>query len=328
MDENILAVRTSELSTYRSCRQKWAWAYLDKIRSKSNSAPLAFGTLIHETLARFYKPGIKRGGHPAAIWEEVFAEFIAEGNEDFIAIKAGPIYASELGLSMMQQYWELYGKDNQFKIIEPEQSFQLDIFDENDDYLCTYTGTVDAVVEDRKTKRRGFFEHKTGASLDPFGAPLILDEQCGAYWTFGQMFLQSMGVIGEEECLDFVLYNRLRKTIPDNRTKNEDGHYVNKNGTISKSQPPPMFKREYSWRTDAERQSVYDRVVLQVKEMKMVRSGELGIYKNPDKHCGWCEFRDMCEVHESQSDWVAIRNATMTTWDPYEDHNDKLGESK
>lgn len=326
MQETVVAVRTSELSTYRECRQKWWWAYVEHLRNQRNSAPLAFGTLIHETLARFYKPGTKRGGHPVRLWKQVWAEFIENGGDDFVVIKASETYASELGIIMMRAYYEEYGKDAEFRVIAPEQTFQLDIFDEDDHYLCTYTGTVDAVIENLMTRKRGFFEHKTGASLDPFGAPLILDEQAGAYWTFGQMFLQATGVLAEDEILDFVLYNRLRKAKPDPRQQNELGQYLNKNGTVSKRQPPPLFKREYAWRTDAERQSVYDRVVHQVKEMALVRSGELAVYKNPGKSCGWCEFRDMCEVHESQSDWEAVRDATMTTWDPYADHNDQLQE--
>lgn len=323
LEDTLVVVRNSELSTYRSCRQKWEWAYRHRLKARKPSAPLAFGTLIHAVLERFYVPGIKRGGRPEELWEQVFEEFLEAGNEDFIVLKGEEVYASELGLAMMHEYWKEYGKDSEWKVLAPEQTFQLDLHDpETGEFLAVYTGTVDAVVVNRRTKKSGFLEHKTGSSLEPFGAPLILDEQSSAYWTFGQMFLEATGVL--KEPLDFVLFNRLRKAMPDTRKRNAEGLALNKNGTVSKRQPLPLFKREFSWRGVEERQSTYDRVIAQLREMAMVRNGELPIYKNPDKHCGWCEFRDMCEVHESQSDWEAVRDGTMTTWDPYEDHKEQL----
>jgi hypothetical protein len=275
----------------------------------------------------FYKKGKKRGPHPATCWKRVWRKYEADGGEDFLVVKASELYAYELGLSMMQEYYAEYGSDNSYEVINPEQTFQLDILDHNDDYLGTFTGTVDAVIRDLRTGRIGFFEHKTGATLDPFGAPVIMDEQAGSYWTFGAMFLVATGVIESTDDLDFVLYNRLRKAMPDQRPKNDAGHALNKDGTVSKNQPTPLFKREYTFRTDADRQSVYDRVVMQLQEIRLAKDGDFFIYKTPGRHCGFCEFRDMCEVHETKSDWKTLRDSTMRVWDPYEDHNDQLQES-
>jgi len=321
----LTLIRNSELSTYRQCRQKWEWAYLDGLKPLRNRPALAFGSLCHDVMERFYPPGIRRGGKPHELWEQVWAEYLEGGGEDFRA--AGDIMASELGYEMMKNYWDEYGKDDQFKIIQPEQAFQIDIHDpETGRYICTFTGQMDAVVENRSTKKRGLFEHKTGASLDPFGAPLIMDEQAGTYWTLGAQYLVAKGLIKGD--LDFVLYNRLRKAMKDQRPQDAAGHYLNKNGTVSKQQPPPLFKREYTVRTQEDRQSVFERIIMQAKEMEMVRNGELGVYKNPDKHCGYCEFRDMCEVHEVKSDWQAVRKNTMGRWDPYESHNNDLQEEE
>ena len=318
-----LIVRNSELSTYRQCRQKWEWAYVRGYRTKRPRSALDFGSLVHDTMERFYVPGIRRGGKPHLLWWDVWAEWLEAGNADWEIIKG--VNASELGFVMLKGYWDEYGNDSQFKVIAPEQAFQLDILDpETGRELGTFVGQMDAVVFNRETKRFGLFEHKTGASLDPFGAPLIMDEQAGTYWTLGPMYLTHLGILKPGQELDFVLYNRLRKAMPDFRRRNEEGHCLNQNGTVSKNQPGPLFKREYTWRTDEDRKSVFRRIVAQMKEIERVRELDLDIYKNPDKHCGYCEFKDMCEVHEVNSDWEAIRDATMTTWDPYLAHKDEL----
>lgn len=334
-DQELLVVRNSELSTWRECRQKWDWGWNERLRRREGSAAaLEFGTLIHRALELFYKPGKKRGGHPANIWKnKVWPEHLAAGGEDFIA-KAGSdeeggVMAYDLGLSMMREYYKEYGKDEHYEILVPEQTFQLDIpYPEwhplTGELLGVFTGTVDAVIRDLRTGRIGFFEHKTGRDLNPFGAPLIMDEQAGSYWTFGAMYLEATGLIDSASDLDFVLYNRLRKALPDDRPRNADGHALNKNGTVSKRQPTPLFKREYTWRSDADRQSVYDRVVLEMLELKAAKEGDFFIYKSPQKNCGFCEFRDMCEIHETKGDWEDYKKQVMGVWEPYEDHADQL----
>lgn len=328
-DEELLVVRNSELSTWRQCRQKWDWGWNQRLRKHGrNASALEFGTLIHAALEKFYKPGMKRGGNPVKLWKQVWLEYEKGGGEDwqmFAATTSRPeIMASELGEIMMRGYWQEYGKDESYEVIIPEQTFQLDVGDELGDYLGTMVGTVDAVVRDLRTGKIGFLEHKTGASLEPFGAPVIMDEQAGTYWTFGAMFLEHQGLIESASDLDFVLYNRLRKGLPDDREQNEQGQYLNKNGTVSKTQPPPLFKREYTFRTDADRQRVYDRVVMEMYEIRWAKDGDFYIYKNPDRHCGYCEFKDMCEVHESGGDWEGVKEMMFGTWEPYEDHESNL----
>lgn len=329
-NQELLVVRNSELSTWRECRQKWEWGWHQRLRKKEGSAPaLAFGTLIHRCLELFYKPGKKRGGHPANLWKkQVWPEYLASGGEDFVILPgregAQGVMAYDLGLSMMREYYREYGKDEHYEVLVPEQTFQLDIYDENDHFIGVFTGTVDAVIRDLRTGRIGFFEHKTGKDLNPFGAPLIMDEQAGSYWTFGAMYLEAMELIESASDLDFVLYNRLKKIMPDTRPRNEEGHALNKDGTVSKRQPTPMFKREYTFRTESDRQAVYDRVTMEMKEIALAKAGDFFIYKNPAKHCGFCEFRDMCEIHEGGGDWEEYAKNIMGTWDPYEDHADQL----
>ena len=208
-------------------------------------------------------------------------------------------------------YWEQWGKDSNYEVLVPEQTFQLDVYDEHGNFLGVMVGTVDAVVRDLRTGRIGFLEHKTGKDLEPFGAPLIMDEQAGTYWTFGAMFLEHQGLIESANDLDFVLYNRLRKAIPDTRPKDEQGRALNRDGSVSKNQPVPLFKREYTWRDAHDRQAVYDRVAAQMHELQWAKDGDFFIYKSTDRHCGYCEFKDVCEVHETGGDWEQMFDSTV-----------------
>lgn len=320
-------VRNSELSLFRKCRQAWAWAYIDGYRSTRRKPALEFGDLIHQTFELYYPPGRKRGGDILELWEHVWAE---NDVEDFPVLKVKddePVMASELGPAMLTGYILKYGQDSNFEIIAPEMDFQVDVVRADGKVMGIFVGTMDAVIRDRKTKKIGLFEHKTGASLENFGAPLIMDEQAGTYWTFGPVWLKHVGVLAEGEDLDFILYNRLRKAMPDHRPTNEAGEALNQNGTVSKRQPTPMYKREYTFRGTGDRASLQQRVIDQMREISLVKRGKLPIYKNPGDACNFCEFREMCEVHEVQSDWEAVADATMTRWDPYEAHRGNTGAS-
>jgi hypothetical protein len=100
-------------------------------------------------------------------------------------------------------------------------------------------------------------------------------------------------------------------------------------GEISKNQPGPLFYRSPVWRNDAEGDNVHRRVLEQMREMQLARRGELAIYKAPGKMvCGMCGFKDMCELHESNADWEALRDATMAEWDPYAEHETYIASTR
>lgn len=321
-------VRTSERSTFKECRQRWWWGYnLRLAKAGPPSAALRFGTLVHQALAAYYKPGIRRGPHPATTFSKLYEAELLQGwpqlylHGDEFDDKA--VDGGILGPEMLTNYIDLYGKDERYEIIQPEQDFQLDILNpKTGKYLFTYVSEMDAVVKDRMTGKLGLFEHKTSSStrMDPFGAPLALDEQGSAYWTFGTMWLHETGQLKPDEDLDFMLYNFLRKASKDLRKTDTEGHALNKDGSISKRQPLPLFRRENVMRGKEEREVVFRRALNEFREMEMVRQGKLAIYKAPGRHCNFCQFRDMCEVHETGSDWEPMLDM-YGEWDPYEIHH-------
>lgn len=316
-----LMVRTSERRDFARCPQRHWWGYVECLKPNNNAPALAFGDLIHQALAIYYPPGKKRGPHPAEafveIWEK-YGESIYGVYDDEGTFQN----AFDLGCEMLLNYVKEYeDSDKAFEIIAPEQTFQIDVYDEQGNYLFTYVGTADALVRNIRTKKIGLFEHKTTAGLPP-RQWLAMDEQAGSYWTFTPDWLRKQGVLTKKQDLDFILYNFLRKGMEDTRKKNAAGQRLNKNGSVSKRQPNPLFYRELVYRTEHARQALRERAVGQVQLMSMVRSGALPILKNPTDDCKFCPYKDMCELHEAGADWEQYRDAMFHTWNPYEAHLD------
>lgn len=355
-------IRTSERSKFKDCRQAWQWSYVDHLKPLREKPALVFGTLAHRVLELRYPPGTKRGPRPDKLAKKVWLEFLKAGGEEF-TMNVGPtepVDAGEFLVHMFENYYEEYGDDERYEVVASEMTFQVEVFHpKTGDFLFTYVGTIDGVWYDNNLGVFVFAEHKTGAGLEPFGAPIYLDEQQGSYWAYGPIWLQHIGVLKDGQRIDHVLYNRLRKGIRDDRPRNEAGQYLNSPmkedlltaaldqcdevpkkvtvadlkklledadfdwtqlGAISKNQGTPLFKREQIKRTEEERARTMRRVISEAREMRLVREGKLKVYKRPDRHCTYCEFRDMCEVHEGGGDWKAIRDSMFRTWDPYEDH--------
>lgn len=96
-------------------------------------------------------------------------------------------------------------------------------------------------------------------------------------------------------------------------------------GEVSKVQQTALFQREPIYRSRHDRERVHQRVIAQFEEMQACLNGGFDrVYKIPgpwyNPHCRGCPFRDMCELHETGNDWIAMKEATMEGWDPYEQH--------
>lgn len=357
--ETEVFIRNSEKSLFKVCRQAWKWSYVDRLKPHREKPALAYGTLAHRVLELRYPPGRKRGPKPQLIAKKVWVQYLKDGGVEF---NVGEWPADELLVEMFTNYYNEYGDDERYRVISAEQVFQIDVFHpKSGRYLFTYVGTIDGIWEDLWEDRYLFAEHKTGATLEPFGAPIYLDDQQGGYWAFGYQWAVATGLLKTDKPMDGVLYNRLRKAFADTRPQNEHGHRLNAPskealsiacgehldddalpprptmdrmkqaleqvgvdwrllGEVSKIQPAPLFRREVIYRTQAERARTMWRTINEVREMQMVLSGKLKVYKTSGRHCIWCDFRDACEIHEGAGDYRSILRANYVTWDPYDAH--------
>ncbi len=351
-------LRTSERSTFKACRWRWARAYVDNLKPTTSAPALRFGTLIHAAMEARYPPGIKRGPHPAKTFEQLYTKELEEQEAFGFRDEDGEWHnALEMGVAMCNGYMEQYGKDDEWKVIASEQAFQVKLYDEEGRYRVTYVGEFDGIWQNRASKQLILKDYKTAKSINT--AHLALDEQAGSYWAFAPEWLRAQGLLSEDDVLAGLLYTFMRKGLPDPRPRNSQGHHLNKPkkdalleeyertgkrlpedktidgmiadlgdralqlGEVSASQPPPLFHREMVYRDQADADNLRERVLQEAREHRLVRAGKLAVYKNPSPGpfgCAGCGYRDVCELHETGADWQLMQDATMTEWDPYAEH--------
>lgn len=315
----------------KRCMQRWYWGWRMGFRPKGQDAlPLWFGTGIHECLAQWYKgPGQKRGIHPADYWidwvgEEIEAIRTAQSDnfrEDVW------VDAKTLGEAMLVGYIDRYGRDENWDVIAPEESFQIEIpFRRKSGTLAVYAGTFDLVYRDLTDDRIWLGEHKTAKVIST--AHLPIDDQAGAYWAVASRVLQARGVLKKGERIEGIMYNFLRKAMPDLREEDAEGRKLNKNGTVSKNQPSPLFLREPVDRTAAEQAFTLQQIQNEAEWMDLARRYPDRLTKNSTMNCHWdCRFFDMCELHNKGGDqWMEFADAVYTQQDPYADHRKSASE--
>jgi hypothetical protein len=311
---------------------------------------LKFGTLVHKALEVRYPPGIKRGPKPAETFEKIF-QAEQRNVEKTWKMKVDDSWEDmlEIGIDMLELFIEKYGRDEDWKVIESEMTFQVPVYlpseyAEQDPLvaflelpravlsgkqpLFYYVGTMDGVWENRMDGGVRVIDWKT-TGKDPekeARGKSLLDEQTTAYWTWGVDWLIKEKLLKERQvrALDGMVFTFLRKGKRDPRPANAQGLYLNQDGTVSKKQPPPMFHREQVYRSEVEQQMARTRVIQEFIEMAACRKGILATYKTPETgqmgHCGWCPVRDICELHESGADWKLMRSSSMEAWDGYSAH--------
>lgn len=317
-------IRTSERKTFKRCPWRWYQLYRMGLVSKGRPADaLWFGIGVHEALAQWYKPGLKRGIHPAEYWADWAAE-----EETKIRTSVSENYqedvwedARDLGIAMLEGYVATYGEDDTWEVIDTEHAFQIEIpYRNRSGVQAIYAGTFDGVYRDLTDGLIRLMEHKTAKSVKLSHLPL--DDQAGSYWAVASDILRHEGILKSGEQIKGIMYNFLRKAMPDERPQDERGRYLNKNGSVSKIQPKSLFVREPVDRTRKEIRTQIRRIQDEASWMAAARKRPDRIFKNPTMDCDWdCPLYDMCQLHErGGDDWKEYRDVMFTRADPYADH--------
>lgn len=323
-----IMLRTSERRTFRRCEWRWWQEWRVGLKGPTTAGALWFGDGIHQSLAQWYKKGTKRGIHPSVYFDRWVGEerkrIFTQPNPDVDETEV--VDAKALGVAMLEHYIEVYGRDEHFSFIATEQPFQITVPIKEDGYEdILYCGTFDGVYRDLDDDTIWLIEHKTAKAIGT--AHLPLDDQAGSYWLVATQVLRDAKLIGPKESLEGINYNFLRKALPDERPRNAEGMYLNKDGSVSKVQPSPYFHREQVFRFPAEQRSQIKRIHDESMRMQMLRNGSLPLLKNPNSNCSWdCPLINMCELHESGDDWESYRDAIYVVEDPYKDHRKSAAE--
>jgi hypothetical protein len=295
------------------------------LEAKGRKGALTFGSMVHAALAEHYVPGRKRGVAPA----DTFAALYDANADDFTQWdeEGNRVPARDLGIAMLEGYVERWGDDSDIEIIAPEMTFQIDVYDKAGRYLCTYVGSIDGVGKRLSTGRIVLLEHKTAKTIEQVRVNSGYGEQGLSYWWAATRWLRHLGILAEDQFVDDVLYNFLRKGLPDTRPVNAAGHSLNKpakaalvdacealglpgKGTIptltdrlleagwteqdvvllgepSANQPSPLFDRQ-TLPYSARQLDIFEaRLRKEAWEMGQVRKGNLPVYKSPTKDCSW-----------------------------------------
>jgi hypothetical protein len=179
---------------------------------------------------------LQRGPHPVETWQRY-----VNGDIEYIKTKdateedvAQYTDALTLGTIMLQGYIDLYGEDEHMDVIQPEQTFAMDIpwpdrqevyEAEKGSLLTRYVGTYDLVYRDLRTGWVVLGEHKTAKAISLDHLPM--DNQGGSYWAMASQTLRAQGLIGPKERLRGIQYNYLRKGLPDIRPTDAQGYATN-----------------------------------------------------------------------------------------------------
>jgi hypothetical protein len=211
-------IRTSERGTFKECQFRWYHEWVRGLRTPSVPTWSWFGTAIHKALEVRYPPGTKRG--PLA---DVLAAFEAAcaGEDRRIREAGGDIDDEEwhdgleLGKAMLVGYVKKYDQDSRWEVIHTEQSFQIDVRDPRTGRLiAVYCGTWDLFVWDRLDKVHRLVDHKTRAQFKKDWTFFDLNDQAGSYLWVAPEVLRHMGLLGPKDHIDGIVFNMLRKAMP------------------------------------------------------------------------------------------------------------------
>jgi hypothetical protein len=291
---------------------------------------LRFGSLVHGALAAWYVPGVKRGERPAVAFERLY-EADLKVNREYFGMKAGDEGeekwedALELGLAMLENYVDEYGNDDQWEVLVTEYPWQQVVHKLDGTPWFTAVGVIDGVWRDRRDKTIWIPDHKTAKGLgDNKYKYLQIDDQAGMYWSFGVQAIKAAGLMKKDQRLHGMLYNFLAKKMPDERASklvNGKRLYLNLDGSVSKKQPTPHFKRLPVFRDQPDKSEAIRRARVDYTRLELIRNGDLEISKTPGQFtCPMCSMRDACELHETGSDWEGFLGGTTQAWDPYAEH--------
>lgn len=304
----------------------------EKRKPITDIPPLRYGTIMHQALASRYRVGVRRGPHPRPTFEKLFEENLEQAAKESkmarYEIEESPKWLEhrELGISMLDNYIDHYGKDDEWKVLATEFPFQVVVQGRYGPWFY-YVGTIDGVWENRRTGKIVIPDHKTTAAINT--GYLSMDPQATAYWTWGFDAVINKRLVQPGTKLDGMLFNFLRKTKLDERPSvMEDGrrYHLNQDGSISKRQPAPYFARIPIYRDFKERERAKETVLQEFKEIEAVHAGTMTPYKNPGQFtCPGCWLLDICELHEIGADYQEMVTMTTKTWDPYDAHEVREG---
>lgn len=315
----IRAIRAHERMDYKRCPKKWFWNWrLGLAPITKGPGALDLGTWVHMAFQSWYEPGFERN-------DDLVKAFNTFANMHIGAYtRRTPKWHIEraeelaaLGEQMMQGYVKHYGNDpDVHRVLAVEIPLRFS-FGEAEHGL-----KPDMVYVDREGLV-WLMEHKTATTIST--DHLTIDDQARPYGAMAERALRKQGIIKPNQRFAGIMYNFLRKALPDEREVDEKGQRLNKNGTVSKRQSPPNYVRYPVRMTSRAKAIALRRVAAETLEIAKVtrrlKSGMIDpadLWKTPTKDCPkYCQFFKICELEEQGGDTEDLQLMMFEKRDPY-----------
>ena len=315
-------VHISDVRTFRNCRVRWDYSsnLRHSLTPRRPNRHLWMGSAVHYALAAYYGSGMsgKRTGLLRA-YEAYTDRTFAEIEDKCYGQVPKDIYeAHDLGEAMLKHYLVWVPTHDFFEVIMPEVPLRVDMGE------FIYSGMTDGLVREADGSL-WLLENKTYRFI-PSYANIALSPQAASYvWAARKdPAIASLGRV------EGIIYNILGKTKPKIPKMLQRGG-LSRNKRVNCSPelyaavvrhygmdmapylgiiaalPKEKFFRRYPVRFTEARMKVFeDTFVRQAHEM----IGDPFIYPaDPLRACGWCDFRQLCDMRLHGLDWEPIAEA-------------------
>lgn len=323
---NLPRLRSGERVDFKRCPKKWFWRWRMGLVPKTRAfGALMLGTWMHAALALWYGKGYERNAsvklHFIAQAELDISLAQAAGAPEHVLEKASELAA--MGEAMADAYEWHYGQDETINVIQAELPLEFVIADPEDDTpIATHKLKPDLVYYDPEGSV-WLMEHKTANAIRT--SHLVIDDQARPYGVFTERALLNLGILGVRGQFKGIMYNFLRKALPDLRETNKEGKYLNKNGSVSARQPAQQFLRHPVRLTRAAKKRTLYRLLgeaIMITEITAaIRRGDIDpidIPKTPHWSCSkTCDFFAICVEEENGTDVRPMIDVMFTRQDPY-----------
>lgn len=361
-------IRTSERGDFQDCMFYWWHHWQNGLSGRTTPTWSWFGSAIHKALEVRYQPGLKRLGIADVL--AAFQQFSAE-ETGRVWERGGELDDEEvhdaklLGVEMLKGYVKHWGLDKRWHVLHTEQPFQIDVrHPVTGRLIAIYCGTWDLFIWDTVDKVYRIVDHKTRAQFKKDWSFFELNNQGGSYLWVAPEVLRHMGLLGAKDHIDGIVFNMLRKAMPQPTA--EDGirynlpkrkHYeealinprfqydaemvrkaklpqlaamakkvgLDVKGDPRAVQPLPLFHRHTTHRGLEQRVNQGRKVLAEARHMDLVRRGKLPLLKHPTEDCVRCPLFDFCQLDELDPAEAQNYAATMLVKrDPYLDHREAM----
>lgn len=341
--------RTTELRTFRRCRRLYFYEYVENLRPVRHTPALWIGSLFHEGLEVWYATGDAQAAMQRLDTEILVAfgqqaELITDPeqerqlNEDADLVKA-----------MLSWYIPEARRIDDFSVVATELYCEVPIPDT--DLVMRFK--IDGLVVDERGNA-WILEHKTAKAILNDYSFLEMDEQATAYtWGIGEIAegrgswrdpddQMQIAVPGQFPKPLGILYNYVRKSVPQSPQMNKDGtpsRSMRKGlhaglyrdaiieafgelephastvyaGILAKLDAKRWIHREKVYRSDDQIRIYLDERRRAINEMLAARDeGEAALYRNPTAACGTCSFFQLCMGEYHGLDMSPMREESYT----------------